>query len=211
MKNIYKIFILVTTTVSLFGCTLESNVVTLHPRQSYLVDEPIELQQSRSVVGRFNSQLIFLADQIDRNAERKSLDNTYIVTSFTNLNNLTETTQFGRLIAENIIHELQVRKWNVFEVRLNRDVMINETGEFSLSRDIKKIKDTYKVGGIVTGTYSITGNHVIVNARVIDINTGLVASSGQIRVPVDGFTEQLLYNGESSKMIRLVGDPSRSF
>jgi len=178
----------------------------LNADQRYIIDEPLVLQQSHTTVGRFNSQMIFMADQIERNVERKSLANTFLVTSFTNLNKLSETTAFGRLVAENIIHELQVRKWKVFEVRLTKDLVINETGEFSLSRDIKKIKESYKIGGIVTGTYSVAGNHVIVNARVIDIDTGIVASSAQIHMPVNWFTDALLFNEDNMRFMKIVGD-----
>lgn len=183
-----------------------SQVAQLNSNQRYIVDEPLNIQQSQTSVGRFNSQMIFMADQIERNADRKSLENTFIVTSFSNLNKLSETTAFGRLVAENMIHELQVRKWRVFEVRLTKDVVINETGEFTLSRDIQKIRESYKVGGIMTGTYSIAGNHIIVNARVVDINTGLVASSAQIHMPVNWFTDSLLFNTDSLKSMKIVGD-----
>lgn len=178
----------------------------LKANQRYVTDEPLGVQQSQSSVGHFNAQMIFMADQIERNADRKSLENTFIVTSFTNLNRLSETTSFGRLLAENTIHELQVRKWKVFDVRLTKDIIINEAGEFSLSRDIKKIKEIYKVGGIVTGTYSVANDHVIVNARVIDIDTGLVASSAQLHMPVNWFTDALLFNDENLKAMRIVGD-----
>ncbi|MDD5286101.1 MAG: FlgO family outer membrane protein [Desulfuromonadaceae bacterium] len=173
--------------------------------QRYVLDEPLGLQQSQTTVGRFNSQIMFMADQIERNLDRNSLDNTFIVTSFTNLDKLSETTPFGRLVAENTMHELQIRMWKVFEIRLSKDVVINETGEFSLSRDIKKIRELYKVGGIVSGTYSIAGNNVFVNARVIDINTGLVASSAQIHMPVNWFTDAQLLNEESSKPMKILG------
>jgi len=182
----------------------------VQPGQRYIVNEPIGVLESGSTVGRFNARMIFLADQIERNAERKSLSNTFIVTSFVNLNKLSETTPFGRLIAENIIHELQIRKWQVFEVRLTKDIVINETGEFSLSRDIKKLRDQYKIGGIVAGTYSVSGGHVIVNTRVIDINTGLVVSSGQIHLPVNWFVDELLFNDDSLKAMKVVGDTPTS-
>jgi TolB-like protein len=207
-------FIIAAITVS--GCTNSATyprlsndtyqTVQLNSDQRYIVDEPLGIQRSQTTVGRFNSQMIFMADQIERNVDRKSLANTFLVTSFTNLNKLSETNAFGRLIAENIIHELQVRKWKVFEVRLNKDVVINETGEFSLSRDIRKIKDSYKVGGIVTGTYSVAGNHVIVNARAIDLDTGLVSSSAQIHLPVNWFTDGLLFNEDNLKPMKIVGD-----
>ena len=178
----------------------------LNADQRYIVDEPLRPQPTRTAVAKFNAQMIFMADQIERNADRKSLANTFIVTSFSNLNKLSETTPFGRLVAENLIHEIQVRKWKVFEVRLTRDVIINETGEFSLSRDIRKLKEMYKVGGIVTGTYSVVNDHVILNVRVVNINTGLVESSAQAHMPVNWFTDALLINEDSFKPMKIVGD-----
>lgn len=191
----------------LSGC---SNVAYVEPRERYVINEQLRVPANQSTVGRFNSQIIFMADQIERNVDRKSLENTFIITSFSNLNKLSETTPFGRLVAENLIHELQVRKWKIFEVRLTKDVIINETGEFSLSRDIKKIKDMYKVGGIVTGTYSVANDHIIVNSRVIDINSGLVASSAQSHMPVNWFTDALLFNADNLQPMKIVGDTTFS-
>jgi TolB-like protein len=185
------------------GC---ARVAAIDSGERNVISEQLKVPPSQTTVGRFNAQMIFMADQIERNVDRKSLENTFIVTSFTNLNKLSETTPFGRLVAENLIHELQVRKWKVFEVRLTKDVLINETGEFSLSRDIKKLKDMYKVGGIVTGTYSVADDHVIVNARIIDIDTGLVASSAQVHMPVNWFTDALLFSEENRKPMKIVGD-----
>ncbi len=186
--------VLVVATLAAWGCVTPplfadaNELEKLDAYQRYMVDEPLSIQRGQSAAGRFNSNIIFLADQIERNADRKSLDNTFVVTSITNLNNLSETTSFGRLLSENLIHELQVRKWKVFEVRLTKDIIINNTGEFSLSRDIQKIRDLYKIGGIVAGTYSIAENNIIINVRVVDINSGIIASSGQLRMPVDLFT-----------------------
>ena len=186
--------------------TSEDHTIALLPDQRYVISEPLQIQPSRSASGRFNALIIFMADQLERNADRKTLSNTFIVTSFGNLNKLSETSSFGRLVSENLIHELQVRKWQVFDIRLTKDIVVNETGEFSLSRDIKKIRDIYKVGGIVTGTYAVAGNDIIVNARSMDINTGIVASSAQVRMPVDPFTDALLFNDDNLKAMKIVGD-----
>lgn len=183
-----------------------TDLAEVQPNQRYVVTEPIGVQSSNSIVGKFNARMIFLADQVERNVDRKTLANTFIVTSFTNLNKLSETTPFGRLVAENLIHELQVRKWQVFEVRLTKDIVINEAGEFSLSRDIKKLRDQYNIGGIVTGTYSVADGHIVLNARVIDINTGLVVSTGQIHIPSNWYTDALLYNEDNMKAMKVVGD-----
>jgi len=188
-----------------FNTPEDSSQVGLKPDQRYTSD-PLQMEQNRTPAGRFNALIVSLADQLERNADRKILGNTFIVTSFGNLNKLSETTGLGRLIAENLIHELQIRKWQVYDVRLTKDLLINESGEFSLSRDIKKIRETYKVGGIVTGTYVVADYSIIVNARSMDINTGVVASSGRISLPVDGFTDALLFNEDNLKTMKIVGD-----
>jgi len=174
----------------------------------YMINEPLPVHRSRSNAGNFNAMMIFIADQLERNVDRKVLGNTFLVSTFSNLNKLNETSALGRLIGENIMHEMQVRKWNVFDVRLTRDIVINETGEFSLSRDIKKTRDAYKIGGIITGTYSVADNSIIVNARTIDIDTGLVVSSAQVNLPVNDYTEALLFDADKLKTMKIISDTS---
>lgn len=187
-----------------FACS--ANTATILPDQRHIISDKLNVPRTTSAAGDFNSRIIFLADQIERNLDRKILSNTFIVTSFTNLNRLSETTSFGRLVAENMIHELQVRRWQVFEVRMTNSIIINETGEFSLSRDIKKLKEQYSIGGIVTGTYTVAGNNIIVNARVIDINTGVVISSGQAHIPLNWFADELLASENRFRNMKIVGD-----
>ena len=210
--------LIVPLVISISGCIGESNcrqsnvhsdyndTMQQNSYQKFTIEEPLSVQRSRTTVGKFNSEIIFMADQIERNADRKSLDNTFVVTTVSNLNNLAETSAFGRLFTENLIHELQVRKWRVYEVRLNKDIIINSTGEFSLSRDTQKIRDIYKIGGIVVGTYAVAEGHIIVNSRVIDMNSGIISSSGQIHIPLNWYTDSLLYNDDRLKVMKIVGD-----
>lgn len=175
-------------------------------RSQKVMTEPLVIQPGRTPAGRFNARMIFLADQLERNVDRKSVDNTFIVTSFSNLNSLSESSGLGRLIGENLIHELQVRRWRVFEMRMTKDVSISETGEISLSRSDNRIRNTFKLGGVVTGTYSMAGNDIIINARVVDVETGLVISSAQTHLPVDAFTEMLLFNQDRPQEMKIVGN-----
>ena len=167
--------------------------------------------QSSSAIGRFNAKMIFLADQLERNVDRTKLSNTFVVTSFVNLNRIAETTPLGRLIEENLIHELQVRKWKVLEMRLAKEVVISEAGEFVLSRDIKKIADKQAVGGVVVGTYSVSGSHIILNARLIDMHDGMVLSSGQIYIPVSSFVDGLLDREVQAGSMKIIADSASGF
>lgn len=156
-------------------------------------------------VGGFNDRMKNLADQLDMNATTKDSLNTYIVTSFTNLDKLDDTTAIGRLIAENLIYGLQLHKWSIYEVRLAKGIDINSKGEFSLSRDIGKLKDEYKISGVVAGTYSVAEGNLTVNARVIDVNTGLLISSAQTYIPINWLPDTSAGESKSTTM-KIISD-----
>lgn len=163
----------------------------------------METVPAQTSAGHLNAALIFLADQIERNVDKKYYANPVIITSFVNLDNVKKTSGLGRLISESLMHELQVRKWNVIDIRLVKEVIVEPSGEFSLSRDIKKIKDSYNIRGIVTGTYSMVDEQVVVNARVMDIDSGIVVSSGQMALPLDGI-EDIAYSDVAPKAIKIM-------
>lgn len=157
-------------------------------------------------VGEFNDKMKNLADQLDKNASDKSFSNVYVVTSFTNLDKIDDTTALGRLIAENLIYGLQMHKWRVIEIRLSKGVDVNAAGEFFLSRDINKLRDEYKISGVVTGTYSVAEGNMTINARVIDVNTGLVISSAQTYLPVNMLPKAPVQREKVTNTMKIVSD-----
>lgn len=152
----------------------------------------IPIQHVQSAPGKFAAKIIFLADQLERNMGRKGSNASFLISSFTNLNNLAETSPLGRLIAENLMHELQVRAWRVYEPRLMQNFVINKNGEFTLSRDVKHLREHYGVTNVVAGTIMNSDDQLVINARVIDTSTGMVMSSGQIQIPSNWFTNGLI-------------------
>ncbi|MFQ3573749.1 MAG: FlgO family outer membrane protein [Thermodesulfovibrionales bacterium] len=198
--------------ISIFvvSTTFAQQVITCTPNQPCPTPQilkerlPIRIIDSKTATGNLNSLIIFLADQLERNIDIKYIQNPVVVTSFPNLNKMKETSNLGRLISESLMHELQVRRWSVIDVRLAKDIIINEEGEFSISRDIKKLRDSYNISGVVTGTYSFTNDSIIVNARAIDIETGVIKSSGQIAIPINGI-ESLLFSSQATQVMKISG------
>jgi len=174
---------------------LDPNIITDRIRsvdfQAYSY-QPIETRQAATASGTFNANVIFIADQLDRNRDAEINAKPILVTSFSNLDNLSETTSFGRLIAEQLMHELKVRGWGVVDLRLTKSVIVNQTGEFSLSRDLGRIRESFPAGNVLVGTYSRTTDGVLISARVIDVTSGHVQSSAQSRVPRDRFVNNLV-------------------
>ena len=165
--------------------------------------EPILSISSRAPSGVFNSGVIFLGEQIDRSISSDTRTKPTIITSFADLNNLADTTQFGRLVGENLMHELQIKGWSVTDVRLTRDLIINTAGEFSLSRDIKRLRETMPAANVVTGTYSSTTDGVLLNIRVLDLSTGLVVGSAQTRFVKDAFLSHMIDGPKPQPTVKL--------
>ncbi len=167
---------------------------------------PIEKDVALPPVGDFNDKMKNLADQLDKNVGANSLSNIYIVTSFTNLDKIDDTMALGRLISENLIYGLQMHKWRIIEIRLTKGVDVNAAGEFFLSRDINKLRDEYKISGVITGTYSVAEGNLTINARVIDVNTGEVISSAQTYLPVTMLPKAQPHNEKNNKTMKIVSD-----
>lgn len=195
MKVIFGFMTAMSMIFLVSGCA-----VPISPSQQNSVENMIILPP----VGNFNDRMRNLADQLDKNAITKDPSSTFIVTSFTNLDKLGETTAIGRLISENLIHGLQLHKWQILEARLTKGIDVNAAGEFSLSRDIAKLKDEYKISGVVTGTYSVAEGNLTINARVIDVNTGLLISSAQTYIPVNWLPDASFSLENSNKPMKII-------
>ncbi|RUM43351.1 MAG: hypothetical protein DSY34_00190 [Desulfurobacterium sp.] len=174
--------------------------------KSVKVRRQLNILSSITPEGNLNSRVIFLADQLVRNIDNRFRYEPVVVTTFVNLDNMKETSSLGRLIAENLIHELQVRGWKVFDIRLAKDIVVKPQGEFSITRDIRNIRNYYRVNSVITGTYAITSNSVIVNARIIDVKTGVVVSTGQIVLPIEDVSSLLSDRSSSGSTIRIKGE-----
>jgi TolB-like protein len=189
----FCIFSLIITSISSIAQpVVNSENSYIYSRESSLVPntyqyEPILINNSTSPPGIFNSGMIFLAEQIERNVSAETRIRPTIIATFADVNNFSDTSQFGRLISESLMHELQIRNWNVIDVRLTKDLIINDAGEFSLSRDISRLRASNPTSNIVTGSYSATPDGVILNIRVLDVKTGLILSSAQTRFHRDRF------------------------
>jgi TolB-like protein len=190
---------------ALAGCTqtIGAQPSDAESRSTPVASGSLTLAEPSRAAG-FSTAIAQLAEQLERNTRHKTLLPAVLASTFVNLDDLDDTSPLGRLITENLVHELQIRRWNVYDIRLSKAVAVNPTGEFVLTRDPKLLEYQYLVAGVLAGTYSIAGNEVFVNARIIDINTGVVVSSGQISLPIDEFVARLLVDGDQLKPMRII-------
>jgi len=107
-------------------------------------------------------------------------DDVVIVTTIADINNLDKSSQFGRTLSEQVINELVNYGIRVKELKFANHVFIKRrTGEFILSRNIRKLAKDVNISYVVVGTYSKLpqSKTTYVNLKIIDPKTDIIIAS----------------------------------
>ena len=143
-------------------------------------------------VGRFKTS--YLADQIHAYF-RGNINGPIAITTFANIDDLYQSSTFGRIMGEQLMSELSMRGYRVIELRLTEAMQIMaNNGEFGLSRELATIRPSQDIAGIVVGTYSVSPVRVYVNARIIDPASATLVSAGSVEMSKTKEIARLLRN-----------------
>lgn len=157
---------------------------------------PAELSQAEGLATKINEMASDLYNHLggdDSDPKVGLLSDGIVVCSFVELKKVTQTSSFGRYLAEQTMSEFQRRGFTVFELRKRAAVKIQEKkGEFGLSRQAGEINTTVVARTMITGTYTAAGDQILVNARVIDNKTGALLAAATTVFPRTLATNQLL-------------------
>lgn len=100
-----------------------------------------------------------------------------IMTTVVDIDNLYQTSRFGRTLAEALSTRLFKHGFGIIEIRKSTGLLMkNNAGELILSRDASLVAQENQAEAIITGTYSLTPNSVIVNIKIIDAGSQEVLS-----------------------------------
>ena len=178
-----NLVLLVAASVTFFGCSKRYS--NLPAFSAFPIHDSFNYSG-----GRFKTS--YLADQIDA-YYRGNTNGPLAISTFVNLDRLYNSSTFGRILGEQLISELSMKGYDVIELRLSDSMhVMNDEGEFGLSRDIRTLRQTQNITGIVVGTYAISPERVYVNTRLIDPATAMVVSAGSVEMPVTTEITRLL-------------------
>lgn len=102
------------------------------------------------------------------------------ITSFVDLHQLNKTTHFGRVMGESFFNELNKRGVDVMDFRGQKSLVVNNDGEFFLSRNVEKLNSPIENTYVLVGTYSKIEEGVVINSRIIDNANGRVIASSRV-------------------------------
>ncbi len=120
-------------------------------------------------------------------------DQPILIASFVNIDNLEESSTFGRTISEYIGSRLNQNDYRVIEMKLRKSVFMKKSaGEFLLSRDLKDISTRHNAQAIVVGTYATAKSVVYISARIIRLSDSVILSSYAYKLPLGKNTRKML-------------------
>ncbi len=118
-----------------------------------------------------------LAVQLFGNLRQRSAGQRLILTTVVDIDNLYATSRFGRTLTESLSTSLFRHGFGVVEIRKASRILVrSQAGELMLSRDAKLLASDQNANVILTGTYSLTPQTVIVNLKLTDAASQQVLS-----------------------------------
>ena len=123
---------------------------------------------------------------------------TVIAASFVNIDNLEESSSFGRIVSRQLATQFSAHSYQVIELLLRKNVYIeSKNGEFLLSRELVNIGVEHNAQAVLVGTYAVGSKSVYVTARLVDAKSSIVIASYDFNVPLGPNTQTLI----SSKIV----------
>jgi TolB-like protein len=130
-----------------------------------------------------------------------------IMATFVNIDDLTQTSRFGRTLPEALANRLFRHGFGVVEIRKSDELLVrSRTGELVLTRDAARLAASVAADGIVAGTYSLTAGTVIVSIRLLGAASNEVLSVADMEIQRSPAIDSLLwgtgaYGGGSSRAL----------
>ena len=138
-------------------------------------------------------------DRMLNQSMRVSKNTPILVGTINDVDYLETSTTMGRVIQEQVMTRLTQRAYNVTELKLRNSLNIKqglldplEAGEFMLSRDIEALRAEHKAAALITGTYAIAGEEVMVNLKLIDVATAKINGATDFSITLDRNTRRLI-------------------
>ncbi len=161
-------------------------------------------------IGKINSYKLptnAISDVVKGLAYQMIKDSSYVnpktpiaVASFVNLKDLESTNWLGQEISESFIYELQRHGFVVVDFKMTGYIRVTKEGDFVLSRDWKELPERQIIDYVVTGTMMKQEKGVMINARMIGMQSHVVVASAQSFIPSWVFSDEVTIN-KDVKMI----------
>ncbi|MBR9830043.1 MAG: hypothetical protein GYB41_15640 [Oceanospirillales bacterium] len=126
------------------------------------------------------------ASQLMAGTKGLDADAPVLVATFANIDDLQQSSTFGRTLSEQFTSALSNQELMVTEVKMRDSLFVKErTGELILSRKLQSLMLAHDAQAVLLGTYAIGGSNIYVNARIVRTNDNIILGSHDFSLPLN--------------------------
>jgi len=119
--------------------------------------------------------------------EKLNKSQSMIIATLVNIDDLNNSSTFGRLVSEQVSAKFTQTGYNMVEMKFRDFVyMKQDQGELLLTREIKDVAKNHNAQAVIVGTYALSGEDIFVNLKVIQPNTNIVIGVHDYTFALDG-------------------------
>lgn len=97
--------------------------------------------------------------------------------------NLNHSSLIALQLQESLMAELHKAHLHVVEFKLTDGVRVTPNGDFPLSRNHRELRETQPADYVLTATAVEQADGVIINARLVEFGSQLVAATAEVTIP----------------------------
>lgn len=137
-----------------------------------------------------------LVSQASRSPSALNQNDPVIVATLVNIDELSESSRFGRSISEQASSRLTQRGYKVIEIKLRGNLFVaRNQGELLLSRELRDISLSHKAQAVVVGSYAQAEKFVHINLKIVDAQTQQALAATDYGLPVDENMKAMFWKG----------------
>jgi hypothetical protein len=140
--------------------------------------------------------------------KRMSSGRSIVSTSMVEMDKLEQSSTFGRVAMQQVASRVAQHGFRVVDVRLTEAMIINNNGEFMLSRDVCKVlADRHDAYAALVGVYTPAGSRVYVSVRALRLSDAAVIAAYEYYLPYGGDVASLMSARSGAYVTAGSGEP----
>jgi len=203
MKTVINVLLLVALLV---GCASEPQPATYPPAKPELSANPLQFYAHRLANGLFSTLVV--TDGVHQTIPSVAVASFLPVNSLTLTDVSPDELTLANQLSESMIAEARAFGLQVYEYRLRNHLLLQQNHEQAFSRLVDDIRADNQADTILSGTYAIKEDSIIVNVRLIDISSKQVIAAATDYIPANVFwsEQQIIKRGQYLYRRSIYGD-----
>lgn len=130
-----------------------------------------------------NNYVAEMAEQLLASFTAEERAENILISTLVYLDDYKKTDKLGRLISEEFINQLHIRKFHLIDYKVPGTIQVLPEGDFAITRDFKKLKKHIPAERLLVGTMSKSISGTEIHVRIMNTKQDTVEATASVLIP----------------------------